>query len=212
MTKFYDYRRLHENFEGLDHKVPEIDLMAIKTVLMHSCSDKTMPSPVYAEIGTFCGASACFAAKTLLEMGWNKPTIVCIDPWGEGSVTDPHTGYGWSKIFSTFMKNAQLFPKVNWKVYRTRSDSILNKEHPNCIKSFRKDVPSINVGYIDGDHTKRGVLTDYSLLWEAIAPGGMLIGHDYATFDGVTEAAEIFGIDGIIGTTWLKYKELHRVA
>ncbi len=202
MTYFFNPTAIHHDFVDLGHKVPNVDIKAIDIALSSvATKDQGHGRTVrYIEIGTFAGVSACYAAKMLEFNRGCSAEITVIDAWGDGAETDPELPCSWSEVKSTFYRNIDLIGVGKWKVLHGRSSQFATEI------SHRGPF---DVAYIDGDHTRQGVLSDYRLLWDNLYPWGVLIGHDYGVFPGVNEACDIIGVDGVIGTTWFKFKELH---
>ncbi len=149
---------------------------------------------VIAEIGSFKGRST----KALLT--GNKDGIVyAIDNW-EGSI-DPNdlTGqiYKEQNVFSEFTENLKDFS--NLKIMK--SDGVL------ASKTFADE--SLDVVFIDAEHTEDAVYKDIMSWLPKVKKGGVICGHDYkpdvwmTVIEGVKKA--IGEPDDVRDTIWVKY-------
>lgn len=99
--------------------------------------------------------------------------------------------------FSKFFKKVYSLDIVKSSVKNLISKKIENIEalirNEETIKLFKDDT--IDVLYIDGNHTKDGVMTDLKEFYPKIKKGGYICGHDYGGIEiGVTNAVlEFFG-------------------
>jgi len=132
------------------------------------------PSGVGAEIGVWKGDFS----QVLLDRAQPK-TLHLIDPWRFVSGR-PHLWYGGAKardqdamdaIYSDVCRRFRDDARVI--VHRASSDKLLE-----LVQSG-----SLDWAYIDGDHSRESVLRDLHLCWEAVRPGGLLLGDDFAWRD-----------------------------
>jgi len=117
---------------------------------------------IYTEIGTYCGGS------TSLMLQHNYETeINCIDPFN----VLPNQ----KAIVSN---NIKKFNKHNYKcnVYPVYST---NYAFFNYLKSiqFKTDIL-----FIDGDHSKKGVIFDFENYKDFVNPGGFIVFDDYEDY------------------------------
>ena len=92
-----------------------------------------------------------------------------------------------------------LFSKDKVKDYKVQARNRLNKYKNKCIwlEDFSQNVcdkiegGSIDILYIDGDHSSKAVLQDLELYYDKVKEGGLIIGDDYNE-EGVKEAIEEF--------------------
>lgn len=142
------------------------------------------------EVGTWKGASAlhmasiCRAQKLATE-------IVCIDTWlgnwqawsrseGVGSREDLKIHNGLPRLYYQFMSN----------VVAMQMQDIITPLPLTGVagaKLFKHMNIRPPVIYIDGDHEYESVIFDLSLWLDVLAPGGVIIGDDYA-WPGVRRA------------------------
>jgi len=129
-----------------------------------------------AEIGSWVGESAI----ALLGGAPDDSTIYCIDTW-EGTPSD-RTG----KI----AKNVDV-----WKYFEQNAGEMLGNgirplmgKSEDVAKTF-DDPQELDLLFIDGDHTREGVLADLDAWYRHVSIYGMLCGHDYCEmFPGTIQA------------------------
>ncbi len=111
------------------------------------------------EIGSFEGRSAVWLVENILH--GEGSTIDCVDCW-------QWTG---SDVEKRFDLNTNPFRhKIN--KHRSRSfDWLIGRNH--AVREF------YDIVYIDGDHHAQAVLSDLTLCWPLLKPGGILICDDY---------------------------------
>lgn len=110
----------------------------------------------YVEIGCFAGASACLMLQ--------KPNIkvVSIDlgnPIPEELV----------------LRNIEKF-NVHKNVYAYLRGSSQTPEMVNRLKTVTQEI---DILFIDGDHSRKGVITDFNLYQHLVLPGGFIVFDDY---------------------------------
>jgi predicted O-methyltransferase YrrM len=142
------------------------------------------------EIGCWKGRST----KCLLEA--SQGVVHAIDHFkGTSAAEDPWSGFLAEEqdIYKEFMENVGNDPNV--KVYKMGS--------AEAVEYFEDG--SLDMVFIDGDHTYDAVKKDIELYMPKIKKGGILCGHDYKSFKGVTEAVnEKFDTINVVGTIWFK--------
>jgi len=117
---------------------------------------------IYTEIGTYCGASAC------LLLQHDFPTeINCIDPL--------HVLHNQEQILN---QNILKFNKHKYDTHIHKKFSTDNTllNYLNSI-NFKTDIL-----FIDGDHSKAGVIFDFENYKNFVNPGGYIIFDDYEDF------------------------------
>lgn len=139
-----------------------------------------------AEIGTWVGESAI----ALLGGAPKDSTIYCVDTW-EGTPSD---------------RTGRIAKEVDvWKFFEQNAGELLgNTIRPVIGKS--EDVAStfidpqeLDLLFIDGDHTREGVLTDINSWFRHVATHGLICGHDFCeafpeVIEAVTEWVGQFGL------------------
>jgi hypothetical protein len=141
------------------------------------------------EIGCWKGQST----KALLDA--SKGTIHAVDHF-MGSATDESRGFAnVQDVYSQFMDNVGHYD--NLKVYKMGSEEAVNKF----------DNGSLDMVWIDADHSHDGCSKDIDMWLPKIKKGGLICGHDYGVCSGVTTSVDNrFNDIGLIDTLW--YKEL----
>lgn len=91
----------------------------------------------------------------------------------------------------TIIENMESVYMSLYKQTINRPDiHILRIDSNNFLKNW--DDNYFDVIYIDGDHTEEVVYDDLVLSFGKIKDGGLLMGHDYASCSGVTNAVNRF--------------------
>lgn len=127
-----------------------------------------------AEIGSYIGASACCFGAAALARGGAK--VVCIDTWNNDAMTEGHRD-----TWAEFTKNTEQYASFLVPV-RGLSTTV--------VESVRSIVPSIDVLFIDGDHSYEGVKADWEAYKSFLAAGSTVIFHDYGWAEGVQRVIE----------------------
>jgi hypothetical protein len=167
-------------FDPLDHVTPQADLDALRDIATACVTRQSSPISrelAALEVGSWAGLTAL-----VLESQFNK--VFCVDTW-EGTPSDRLGAvaqlYGRKVVFETFCRNMgaklhrSIFPcvgySVTWASVWTRP---------------------LDLVFIDADHTYDACALDIHAWRKHVAPGGVLCGHDYGSFDGVTRAVDTF--------------------
>ena len=115
---------------------------------------------VALEIGTFQGVSAVHIVRALAPGG----LLYCVDPWPE---TDGKPNSCWSITERHFKRS-----KVGNAVRIIRDFS----------SNAQELIPAaLDFAFIDGDHSREGIETDWRIVAPRIQPGGVLCLHDAIT-------------------------------
>ena len=146
------------------------------------------------EVGTWKGMSAMHMADLGKELGIPDLEICCIDTWlGSPGVWTKKEQvadilkmkHGWPMLYFTFMKNV---------VERGHHDVITPMPMPSDMGYFvlkQRNVKADMI-YIDAGHEYESCIRDLNLYIELLSDDGILLGDDYETFPGVTQAAHEF--------------------
>lgn len=118
-------------------------------------------SCVYAEIGSFCGASMALA---LSYPGLDLGISISLDS----------KMYGWH-MPSVLTQNICCLNTRNVTVHQ------FSKLSQRAVSDVRRALGGnqIDVLFIDGDHSKNGVMRDYSMYEPLVRPGGAIVFDDY---------------------------------
>ena len=119
------------------------------------------------EIGTW---RAEFSMKMIDHL--QPKQFIAVDPYElfEGMVSAPGNEYNSQTSLD------KLAGQVSTKLQQ-RGHNLLRKKSLDASKDFSDN--SLDVVYIDGDHTYEGVKTDINAWWPKVKVGGVLCGDDY---------------------------------
>lgn len=128
----------------------------------------------YIECETFCEVGVFEGNFSKLIMQ-NKPSIekyYMLDPW---------------KNLSNWNKPANRSDEVFSQIYQTAINNTNDFSNKRIIlrdecKNICNEIPdeSLDVVYIDGDHTLRGITIDLHMMLPKVKPGGIISGDDLA--------------------------------
>jgi len=131
-----------------------------------------------AEIGSYIGASAnCFGAAMLSRRSRNTiGRIYCIDTWKNDAMTEGS--------------------RDTWQEFKTNTRHY--KQYILPIKGFSVDVveevaahtSSLDLLFIDGDHSYKGVKSDWDAYSRFLRSGSLVVFHDWGWADGVKRVIE----------------------
>jgi hypothetical protein len=138
------------------------------------------------EIGTFSGISSFIFSYYFKKVFTIDPYIAGYD--AADLASDP------SKI--DLKKVEQEFIKKTMKA-RTNINKVKMLSE-DAVRIF--DDGSLDVVYLDGNHSKSGIALDIELFLPKVKIGGILAGHDYGTkhHKGVTEVVDSYFKDELI--------------
>ncbi|HEY6320004.1 MAG TPA: class I SAM-dependent methyltransferase [Thermoanaerobaculia bacterium] len=141
------------------------------------------PGGTYVEIGSFMGLSSALVASTLVAVGNHEARFYCVDTW-EGSVEHQDLEVIQRKqlyhIFCDNIQSAGVAPMVR----PVRMPSV------EAVRFF--PPASVDLVFVDGDHTYEGCLADLEAWWPTIKPGGRVLGHDCVPGECVDRAVRAF--------------------
>jgi SAM-dependent methyltransferase len=189
--RFFDSEAEWPGFQSLGNYLPKPDIGALRLALKMSAA----PGKTYLEVGSFTGTTAIIACKAGYE------TVLGVDTWAGGS--DPadwingfyrETG---DLAYQTFLQNTAGYP-----IAPLRMSSL------EASKRFSDG--SLDVVFLDGDHSYELTLQDVQAWLPKVKAGGFLCGHDYGIpeFPGVSLAVDkILGKENITicGSVWFYF-------
>ena len=133
------------------------------THILYDLRDLFDGDVTYMEIGSYCGASA-----SLLLQHPRKTHVYCIDPLS----LDKSHFRGHQNQEQTLRQNLEKFKGTNtYTVVKGLSNS---KTVLNTITGVKVDIL-----FIDGDHTYKGVKQDFSNYEHLVRAGGFIVFDDY---------------------------------
>ena len=147
-----------------------------------------LESPVIAEIGVFRGEFA----KVLMDT-FKSSRLILIDPWVPG------------KVCSGDQDGNNLIYIDAEEAYC----EVLKLPGPEIQRVFSKDAQiepkSLDMLYIDGDHSYEGCKTDLELGLKWVKHGGWICGHDFCMNPAKTSQRYDFGVERAVGEFCVKY-------
>jgi cephalosporin hydroxylase len=129
----------------------------------------------YVETGSYLGLSAHIVASTALALGV-EAIVYSHDLFDQA---DEERGYDkelWGAAKQKRKTNLQLFYSNVRRNNFTRT--IIPIAGPSAETLNIHEPESVDMIFIDGDHSYEGVLADLRESWRILRPGGMLLGHD----------------------------------
>ena len=166
--------------EPLNHVTHDCDLSALHQLVRQYVLRSPLRPLTIIEVGSWVGESAVAMATALGPFGG---TVTCVDTW-EGTASDRigkvAQEAGTDAVFQRFLDNvSQMSPYIQW----TRGDSLAVAGSLGPVEA--------DLVFLDADHSCEAVRADIAAWWPAVAPGGVLCGHDYCPeFPGVVKAVE----------------------
>lgn len=120
-----------------------------------------------AEVGVYAGAFA----ENLLRDCESLQNYTMIDPWKQ--LPNWHKPANQSDSFfeDLFQQTMQRTAFAKHKI------TVLRNQTKAAAEKIRAE--SLDMAYIDGDHTLRGITIDLMLMWDKVKTGGMVAGDDF---------------------------------
>ena len=141
------------------------------------------PGSVIVEVGSYLGLSALLMASALYSRGDVSSRIHCVDTW------DGPSEY----VGSRFAESRPIFDVFRENIAHSGFGSrIVPLKAPSVEAATRFAPQSIDLVFIDADHSLEGCLSDLEAWYPRLKPGGVLIGHDYRPGNPVSQAVERF--------------------
>lgn len=129
---------------------------------------------IVAEIGVDRGE---FSSSILMN---NKPNeLYLIDPWRK---FEPFSDYPTGNIEDLPLDDNRFFHVCNM-FKNINTVTIFRGTSKDAVKQFPEQY--FDWVFIDGDHTKKGVLNDLNLYSTRVRNDGFIICHDYVNYDNV---------------------------
>ncbi len=162
----------------------QMDVMCILKTAKKFLNEEESSS-VYLETGSYLGCSAVLIALT------SNATVYAHDIWTtsdlpDSSVPPPKLADG-EDYFKKFYKNIRD-NKLQNRVIPIRGDSAYT------VGAIHEDE-SVNMAFIDGDHSEDGILRDLRTVYPKIKPGGVILCHDCVPGSEARKGLVKFGKD-----------------
>lgn len=162
-------------------------LLAIKSYMVNQCK-------VYAEIGTLWGGS--IVSLMNLEDDFTE-TFIGIDlftgyydtPVKKNDFNNVSENIDDSNHLEFTTKNIEKLNKYGKKFHLVKGSSYSNE----TIEKVKKITDSIDLLFIDGDHTEYGVTQDFLKYKDFITKNGIIVFDNYSqpnTWEGVTKGVD----------------------
>lgn len=182
-------------FDPLDHITCQEDLKALGGIarLCSLGSDWMKRDTVALEVGSWAGSSA-------LVLNQQFDQVFCVDTW-QGTPSDrlgaiAHL-HGQAHIFATFCSN--MGDRLHRAVFPCVGTSAM------WAKVWTRPLDLV---FIDADHEYASVSRDILMWKQHVRPAGVICGHDYGSFSGVTKAVDEIFPDRKLAGLSLWYMEI----
>lgn len=157
----------------------------------------------FLEIGVWKGENILSIAKTF-------PGVLCygIDPY-DFSMYDNQNSIKDDKSSLLKSESELIFVKIQSEASKFENFYIIRKPSIEASKDYLDN--SIDLIFIDANHSYNSVKNDISTWLPKVRAGGCISGHDYSLkFFGVIQAVnEVLGFDNIViqqDSTWFYFK------
>ncbi|MCK0139923.1 class I SAM-dependent methyltransferase [Aliiroseovarius sp. F47248L] len=127
-----------------------------------------LDSPTVLELGVWHGEFA----KDVLERNSSIKAYYMLDPW--------RTLDNWNKPFNIDAPEFEKAYKTSLKntEFAAEKRIVLRGTTLEVIDQIEDE--SLDLIYIDGDHTLRGICIDLISVWPKLRPGGIIVGDDFS--------------------------------
>lgn len=143
------------------------------------------PDFVIVEIGSFAGVSSDLLARYCKK-------LYCIDLWSNEAGIEPDKMHKAELMFDSVWNSHENIEPIQGK----------SKE---IAEQF--DDESIDMVYIDGNHSYKSVKEDILTWMPKVKPGGWVTGHDMILFDVQKAVRETLGEVKVYGDTSWAYRK-----
>lgn len=191
--EMYPVHMFYPHFQVLNLWFPALDAWVLEMLCEKAKRDSDNGVLAVMEIGSYVGTSTSILAR-------HADYLLCVDTWqGSGKEGDEMSPlYAGRDVFQVWTENTSMFPVRPMYHKRTLNPDSL----PDYLGTERFDLI-----FIDGAHDYESVKADIKIAEQHILPGGIICGHDFTGFKGVTDAAIEFQLDEVCGTVWWKVME-----
>ena len=154
---FYTDKRFEDNWFTYPH-------------LYKKFSDILQDGMIMVELGSWKGQSAALIATELKNNNKKGVRFFCVDTWA-GTSDSEHGEDKW-------IKEGKLYNKFKDNLKEV-SDYYIPLRMTTGEASLHFPDQSIDIVYVDADHSYDGVTKDLELWTPKVKPGGIMSGHDY---------------------------------
>ena len=134
------------------------------------------------EIGTFMGVSAALIARNLAPGG----SLYCVDPYDGG----------------------EALRRIAWRHFaRAGVADRIKPVRAYSAEAIRHLPPAVDFVFVDGDHSYAGLATDWQIVRQVLAPGGVACFHDTTLPAGIPCGARDFFEESIRGASGFEHVE-----
>jgi hypothetical protein len=181
---------MEAKFNPMDHDTPRQDLEVLVRLVRQVSEGNRLWSPIRVlEVGSWAGLSTLALAQPGVQ-------VHCVDHW------QGNRGDRLGEVVKRYP------PDVPFQIFCSNMGSRLLKTifpHRGSSLLFASIWPMpMDLIFIDASHEYEDVANDINAWRPHVRPGGILCGHDYGVFAGVTRAADEIGHDGVEGNVWWK--------
>jgi hypothetical protein len=172
-------------FEYCDHFTPIADI-AVLLNLVTGLIIKKKRLLVILEIGSYSGATAIALAPYAEQ-------LTCLDTWAGSDDRKDHINTIYKQqphlILDAFKRNTAHLQNIT-----------AIKEHSQIVQT--PSLPAFDFIFIDADHRYDAVKNDYNRWAPFLLDHGIICGHDYDTFQGVTQFANEIQAENKFNVWW----------
>ncbi len=155
--------------------------------LYSSFVNRLKNNSIIVEVGTWKGKSAAYIGVEILNSKKNI-TLYCVDTWLGNPLNGQVDGSETDSLYNLFLSNIQPVKDIIIPIRKTSTEA---------VKQFNNE--SIDVVFIDADHSYEAVKNDIKLWEPKVKKSGILAGHDYHHYD-VKQAVNEFTKDKSLQT------------
>ena len=154
---FYTDKRFEDNWFTYPH-------------LYKQFADQLKDHQIMVELGSWKGQSAALIATELKNQKKKGVRFFCVDTW-KGTSESEHGGDKWvkeDKLYEKFQDNLKTVRDYYIPLRMTTEEA-----------SYHFPEQSVDICFVDADHSYDGVYRDLCLWAPKIKKGGIISGHDY---------------------------------
>ena len=138
--------------------------------LVSSSADRWSEKCDIVEIGSYLGASSCFLAAGLGELSI-PGKVLCIDTWENHAMTEGVKDTMVDFLANTKQLSRHILPIRGWST--------------EVVNIVTESVQSIDLLFIDGDHSYDGCLADWQAYSPLLSDKAIIVMHDIGWAEGV---------------------------